>query len=736
MSRTCAGRVILIGELMLASVGFGAVPAAQTMARRVSPDFDHSRPVGFEAQVIPTLSKLGCSSGSCHGKASGQNGFHLSLFGFDPVADHAAIRERIDSTDPESSLVLLKPSAQVPHGGGLRLPIDSVEYETLVRWIAGPGSEAKPVAEPKLVRLEAVPGRQVLPKRGIGSVRIEAAWDDGSVVDVSRLCQFESPTPTIVSVGLRGELNAGAVVGESAILVRFGREIAVARVVVPSGRPPVTGEPAPTSLVDRLVIRRLADLGLAPSPPATDAEFARRSSLDLNGRLPDPDAVLGFERDTGLDKRVRWVNRLLDRPEYANLFAAKWSAILRNRRALGEISKPGTFGFHAWVRAAIAENWPYNRIVRAIVAAKGELASNPNVAWYRHVATTTERTDDVAQVFLGIRIGCARCHHHPTERWGMDDHAALAAFFDRVGTKSGLDPNSFRVFNLAAYSPGNAVPPRPPESSPITHPGPRDDPREALVEWMQAPENPTFARVVVNRYWKHFQGRGLVEPEDDFRATNPPSNPALLDALADDFRASGFDLKHLVRTITTSDTYARSSSPTVENADDSGNFARQTARRLDAEVLLDAIDEVTDSTSRFAGVPEGTKAVALPDDGFVSPFLDAFGRPERRTACECERSTEPNLSQALFLLNSGEIEAKLADPAGRAARFARGDDSPLDADRVNQVYRIALSRPAAPTELAHALRFLDGRRREGRIAAGWQDLIWAVLNTKEFLSNH
>jgi len=735
------GRPFGRGFLAIIAVAWiigGMVPDA---VAQVLPDFDRSRPVGFQAQVLPTLSKLGCNAGSCHGKAAGQNGFALSLFGFDSAADLAAINRRVDPLDAASSLLLLKPTGQMPHGGGLKLADDSVEYQSLLRWIEQGGQAGSPVVEPKLIRLGVSPPRQIVSRKGRGQIRVEAVWDDGPAVDVTRLSRFESNIDSLVEVGPRGELLAGSQVGEAAILVRFGAEIAVARVVVPSGLSPGSTESEAMSPVDWWVGRRLAELGLTPSKPCTDAEFARRSSLDVVGLLPDPAAVADFERDERGDKRSRWVDTLLGRPEYADFFAMKWAAILRNRRSLGDLSKPGTFAFHAWVRQAIAENWPYDRFVAAIIAGRGDSASNPSLGWYRQVATLEERTDDVAQVFLGTRIGCARCHHHPTERWGRDDYAGFASFFSRVGIKQGADPETFRVFNLSEGPATNSKTgasslPQPLGVTNGLKLGPRDDPREALVAWMTEPENPLFARAIVNRYWKHFLGQGLVEPEDDFRATNPATNPELLDAMANDFLEHGFDLKRLIRTITASETYARSSRPNASNIADHGNFARFPSKRLPAEVLLDAIDQLAGSASRFEGIPAGTRASELPDDGFASPFLDAFGRPRRRTACECERTAAPSLAQALFLLNSSDLEAKIGFPDGRAARYARADDTRSDPCKIEEIYRVALARAPSPDESAQAASFLERHRRSGQVASGFEDLIWAVINTKEFLYNH
>ena len=727
--RPTAGAVLLV--LAVLNVGRGA-----DRERREVPVDDPARPVGFGAVVGPTLSLLGCNAGGCHGKAGGQKGFALSLFNADPAADRAALAARADADDPPSSRLILKATGQVPHGGGARLRVGSAEHRDLLRWIAESARPAAP--EPAVVRLDLEPSPPLLRRGEAGQVRAWAVRDDGTVADVTRLARFESTASPVVAVGPTGRLAAGSLVGPASILARYGRHSAAAPVLVGAGPPIEPGSgPEPTGTIDRLVGRRLARLGLMPAPLATDAEFARRASLDVAGALPDPARLAEFEADGRPGKRSRWVDSLLATPGYADAFALKWSAILRNRRTLGELSKPTTFAFHAWLRAAMAANWPFDRIVAAIVAGRGDARTLPAVGWYRLVPTRDERAEDVAQVFLGTRIGCARCHDHPTDRWRQADHAAFAAFFGRVGTKAGADPAAFRVFNLPADPTGGGVVPRALGAPAAGPTGDRDDPRDALLAWMTAPDNPALARTVVNRYWAHFFGTGQVEPLDDFRATNPPTDPELLDALAADFRASGYDLKWLVRTIATSDAYARSSR---RGGDDPvaapGTFARFEPRRLGAEALLDAIDAVAGSTSTFRGVPAGTRTQALPDDGFAAPFLDAFGRPARRTACECERVADPSLAQALFLLNSAEVEGRLAAPDGRAARYAGPDDPRPDAAKVDELYRLALARPPTTDEAARASSHLADRRRDGRAADGFEDLIWALINTKEFLYNH
>ncbi|MGE3820490.1 MAG: DUF1553 domain-containing protein, partial [Isosphaeraceae bacterium] len=445
--------------------------------------------------------------------------------------------------------------------------------------------------------------------------------------------------------------------------------------------------------------------------------------------LPDPEEVRALESSSDPDKRSRWVDRWLNRPEYADRMAMTWSALLRNQRTFGPLSKPGTFAFHDWIRRSFAANQPFDQFVADLLTARGEPTWDPAVFWYRAYSSPEELADDVAQLFLGVRLQCARCHRHPTERWGPDDTRDFTAFFSRLGRKPTDDPVSPALFLKREESP---QPPRWLDGPPLDSLRPGDDPRDQLVYWLRRPDNPTFARTIVNRIWKKYLGRGLVEPEDDFRVSNPPSHPELLDALAANLIASGYDLKALARAILTSRTYERSSESAIVDAYDSTGFGRFVPRRLPAEVLLDAIDHLTGAPSKYEGLPRGFRAVALPDEGFDTPggFLAAFGRPRRATACDCERSTGVNLSQSLLLLNGGEIERKVAHPEGRAARLSR-DPRPVE-EHVRELYRVALSREPTHEELAVSLSHLARRRGEGKIVQGYEDLIWTLLNTLEF----
>jgi hypothetical protein len=708
-------------------------------------DFANQRPVHFESEVVPILTKLGCNSGVCHGKASGQNGFRLSLLGFNPQFDYESVARdsrgrRVFPAAPASSLMLLKPTAGVPHGGGKKFAVGSPEYRTIARWIAQ-GMPLKSGPESQLVSVAVSPARRVMARRSEQQLRVTATYADGTTADVTRLAQYQSNAGDLASVDGTGRVSALDGVGEAAIMARFGGQVGVARATIPLGvdLPPWETPPS-RNFVDRHVFGKLRELGLPPSETCTDSEFARRSSLDICGVLPAPDEVKRFEKATDPDKRAKWVARLVDRPEYADLFAMKWSAILKNKRNLGAPSQAGTFAFHAWIRQSLAEDKPYNKFVAEILTARGDPMVNPPVVWYRQENMVEEQVDDTAQLFLGMRIQCSRCHHHPFERWSPDDYYGFAAIFSRIGRKNGGDAVTPRIYLLAQGTATDPTTqkrynPRVLGGQELKDLGPNQDPRRELANWLGDPDNPYFAKALVNRYWKHFLGRGLVEPEDDMRVSNPPSNPELLEALADDFVKHGYRLKHLVQTIATSRAYDRSSLPNEWNANDRQNFARFYPRRLPAEVLLDAVSVATGSPEAFNGLPRSFRATQLPDEGFDSgaQFLEVFGRPKRESVCECERISEANLAQSLHLLNSSEIERKLDDRQSRAAQLVA--DKRPDAEKVDDLYRMCYSRSPTADELEVCLAHLKRRRGEDKLRQGYEDLIWTLLNTKEFVFN-
>ena len=732
---------------LLPSLVVGLALAGPAAARGAEPA------VSFVNDVVPTLTRAGCNAGSCHAKANGgRNGFQLSLFGFEPAEDYERLvlegrGRRVFFADPDRSLLLLKASGRVPHGGGVRLATGSAGYATLREWVQQ-GAPSDVNSGPKLVELAMAPARATLRRKASLQLTATARFADGTVRDVTGLAVFESNDKAMAEVTAGGLVTASDLPGRVSVMVRYQGKVAVFDAAVPLGAA-VTELPPAKNFVDAAVFANLKELGIPPSPVCDDGTFLRRVTLDVAGRLPteaEAEAVLADRRP---DKRDRWIEELLRGPDYADYFAGKWTALLKNRR--DEASDlESNFAFHAWVRDSLLANKPYDQFVRELLAATGTVIGNPPVAWYKRVKQPKDQIEDVAQLFLGVRLQCTQCHHHPFERWTQDDYYALAAFFSRVGRK----PSGVRGEDLIFHQRGAAVAvniktkkPVPPaalgDAVPPIPPG--DDPRLRLADWMRKPDNPFFARAVVNRYWKHFFGRGLIEPEDDVRDTNPPSNPELLAALEKHFVASGFDLKELVRIITRSSAYQLSAAPNAHNAGDRQNFSRFYPRRLPAEVLLDALDQLAGTQTDFANLPPGTRAVALPDNSYnaSSPFLRVFGRPEGASVCECERVQSPSLAQTLHLINAADVRGKLGHPAGRAQKLA-ADPRPAEA-KVRELYRVAFAREPRPDEVRTAVAYLTEPRTT---AAGkpvdpptadrenLQDLLWALLTTKEFLFNH
>ena len=732
------------------TAGVDQGPSAST--RLSVREIGQSRRVNFPNEIVPIFTKSGCNSGGCHGKASGQNGFRLSLFGFEPQEDFEFLviegrGRRLFPAAPDRSLLLLKATGSVPHGGGLRVERNSPAYDLLSRWIR----QGMPYGEPNdagVVGIQVLPAHRLMARHQEQQLLVTATYSDGSSKDVTRLCQYESNQKELAEVSSSGLVRVGERAGQSAVMVRFQDQVAVFRVTVPYGGR-LTEGPPPESFIDRWVLSKLRTLELPPSEPCDDATFLRRTSIDITGRLPTPGQARKFLEDPDPAKRGKWVDELLASPEYADYFANKWSAILRNKRQ-DERSTRGNFLFHAWIRQSLLENKPYDRWMKEIVTASGELGRNPAVTWFREVKSMEDQVQDAAQIFLGVRLQCARCHHHPYERWSQQDYYGFAAFFSRMARKPGTQAGEEVIFHdggtAAAINPKTKLPVMPTGlGTSAFNISPEQDPRAVLADWMADKDNPFFARMLVNRYWKHFMGRGLVEPEDDMRGTNPATNPDLLDALAGHFIQGGFDLKELIRTICRSGTYQRSSHPNDQNADDSQNFSRYYPKRLTAEVLLDAIDLVTDVQSEFPGQPSGTRAVQLPDDSFNadSYFLTLFGRPNNASASESERTHDANLAQSLHLLNSPKIHEKVSDPRGRAARLAN-DSGLTDEERIRELYLWTLSRLPEEPEMELALGYIRKRTQgsdaaaasRSRLEEAYQDTLWALLNTKEFLFNH
>jgi len=704
-----------------------------------------SEPISFPDRIVPMFTKFGCNGGGCHGKAAGQNGFKLSLLGFEPLEDYEYLigesrSRRILPSMPDRSLLLMKSVNASPHGGGQRMEVDSHEYRILRRWI----SQGMPYGEAttrQVVGIDVYPATRRMARATTQQLALIATYADGTREDVTRAAVYESNEPSMAEASAEGLVQVHDTVGDVAVMARYQGQVTVFRADIPLRWEPAaladsSLTPEPANLVDEFVYAKLRSLGIPASAGCDDATYLRRVTLDLSGRLPTREEYLEFTSDHSADKRARYVDRLLDSPGYADFFANKWNSILRNRRSRPELHY-STVAFHDWLRRRIRENQPYDLFVRELLTASGSVASHPPVAWYQRVSDPNERVEDIAQLFLGQRIQCARCHHHPYEKWSQADYAKMSAFLSTVTRKTDLDPVEptfvSRVTSAASPHPktGQSLTPAGLDGEAVSV-ATDDDPRVALADWMTDPTNPFFAKAIVNRYWKHFMGRGLIEPEDDLRITNPPSNPELLDGLSRSFIESGYDVQHLIRMIVNSNTYATTSAPLDDNLADQRSYSRFYPKRISAEVLLDAVDDVTLARSSFARQPLGTRAMQLPDTGFDSYFLQVFGRPESTTACECERSQDANLAQSLHLLNSEEMQNKLATDTGRAATLA-ADDSRSDLDKVTELYQIALCRSPSDEELTAMLShiaFKENRRE------AYEDVLWSLINSKEFLFNH
>jgi hypothetical protein len=712
-------------------------------------------PVSFRNDVMAVLSRAGCNQGACHGNQNGKNGFKLSLRGQSPDFDLDALTRdtlgrRTDRLHPEDSLILAKATGAVPHEGGKRFDRDSLEYRLLVRWIAE-GLRPDPPGAAVLRRLEVTPRQRVLIEPADQApLRVRAAFSDGEVHDVTRLAVFETSN-LVVRVDADGVAHRQDK-GETTILVRYlDRQAAVQLAFVPARPDFVWPDPPEANYIDHHVFAKLRTLRMAPSALAPDAVFLRRVYLDVLGVLPTPAEVRRFLADTRSDKRARLIDALLERPEFADFWALKWSDLLHNEEKA--LDRKGVQVFHEWIRRRIADGEPLNEFARELIAGRGSTYSHPAANWYRALRDPQTRAEAAAQVFLGIRMQCARCHNHPFDRWTQTDYHSLAAFFSRVqyrilenNRRDNLDKHEFVGEQIVWMARDGEI--KHPNSGEVLRPlflgadtpafTPDADRLLALADWIADPKNPFFARAQVNRVWYHLLGRGIVEPNDDFRASNPPVNGPLLDALAKDFAAHRFDLRYLVRTIANSHTYQLSAVPNDTNRDDEANFARAMVRPLQAEQLLDALAQVTDVTPNFPGYPAGTRAGQLPGVGGnrgrrqraadSEKFLTSFGKPIRLLSCECERSEDTTLNQAFQLITGPLVNKMLSDSDNRVGRSLAAGKT--DAEIVEEFYLAALCRPPSATERQRALELID-RAKDRRAAL--EDLLWGLVNAKEFL---
>jgi hypothetical protein len=696
-------------------------------------------PVSYTREVLPVLTRAGCNQGACHGSQQGKGGFRLSLFGFDPLFDYTQIVQsaegrRVVPSDPEKSILLLKPTLQLEHGGGERFRARSRSYEVLRRWLED-GAPQPGANDPHVQRLEAWPARRVMTPGEQQQLLVRATWSDGRSEDVTATAQFDALNDAVAAVTPAGLVTAKDR-GEAFVMIRFLGQATVAQVTLPYAR----GEKvafATANFIDEKLAAKWNDLGLAPSPPCSDEEFLRRLCLDAIGTLPTPDEVRAFLADTSPDKRTKAIDRVLDRPEFVDFWTLKWGDLLRINRDL--VQDKGMWSFHNWVRTSLRDNKPVDEMVREIVTAEGSTFTEGPANYYMVSRTPTDWSETTAQLFLGVRLQCAKCHHHPFEKWSQDDYYGMTAFFVRLGTKNSQEFGIFGQERVVFLRPaGEQTHPR---KGGVVSPHPLDGPtmddpfdrRRKLAEWLTAKDNPFFARNFVNRFWAYAMGRGLVEPIDDLRATNPPSIPDLLDALAADFADHKYDLKHLLRTIFSSHAYQLSAAVTPGNEADAGNVyhTRYTRKRLTAEQLADALDFATGTREKYQGLPLGTRAIQLPDTRVRSYLMDVFGRPPRQITCECERTAQPNIAQALHLLNGDFLNKKIDAPTGRIATLLKAKTSPPAI--VEELYLCTLSRPPSAEEAERATRWLE---EAPSVKEGAADLLWVLLNSREYLFNH
>jgi hypothetical protein len=701
-------------------------------------------PVDFRSEIVPILTRRGCNSGGCHGKSTGRGGFRMSLFGYVPDDDYIWITRdsagrRVRPHNSAKSLLLQKPSMAIPHGGGFRLKKSEPEFHRLARWIENNVPATAPQSVPDLERISVFPEERSLRSGDQQQLAVTAFYSDGTSKDITRLVKFKSNESTIADVDEWGLVTAGDLLGETPVIASYLGQVAINRIRIPLDREWTKPEFPPNNFIDELVLERLKSLRIPPSALSNDGAFLRRATQQIVGRLPTRDEVLTFHNDASPGKRKQLVKRLLDDPGYADHFALKWCDILRIKRRGQKPRIPGTIAFHRWIRNAIALNMPYDRFVREILTATGDVNVNPPAQWYAEVRYLDRYVDDTAQAFLGLRVGCARCHHHPFEKISQQDYYGLAAFFGRVDRKGGAGVAERRANEAIFVKPSGVV--KHPVTGKVVHPhglggpdlqiAPFADPRNTLVDWMIEPDNRYFARAFVNRMWAHFFGRGLVDPLDDLRVTNPASNEPLLDALAKEFVNSQFNMKHIVGLICASTTYQLSSKPNEYNLDETLNFSRFYPQRLKAEVLLDVIDQVTGVATSYSGLPKGTRALQLPDEGYSNQFLTLFGRPPRESACECERAADPSLSQSLYVMNDRFILDKMTASNSLSGKLAA--DKREQPEKVRELFMVVLSREPDNRELTEALNYLKSESDQRK---AYGNLLWALINTKEFLYVH
>jgi len=713
-------------------------------------DHDLDEPWSFRNHVEAILAKQGCNSGACHGAAAGKNGLRLTLRGYGPELDHAvltrqALGRRVVKTAPQESLLLLKPTGALEHGGGIKFTTGSLEYRVIAEWIAD-GMPGPSAGDPQIRSLALYPASARLKPGQVQQVLVQAAYSDGRIEDVTHWAKFNSTDETVAAVDDDGRLKVTGQ-GEAFVSVWFASLVGRTTVTSPYETkldPSVFATAPRNNPIDDKNLEKLAGLRIPPSPDGGDAVFLRRAYLDATGVLPRYEQVQAFLEDREPARRARLVDRLLKSSEFVDYWAYKWSDLLLV--SSNKLAAPSMWSFYRFVRESVAKNVPWDQFARSIVTAQGSTLSNGATNFFVLHRDPIDLTESASMAFLGLSLTCARCHNHPLEKWTQDEYYGFANLFARVKLKDGEAAGDEVVANVGdgeILHPrrGVAMPPRPLDG-PAVAPGETRDRRAFFADWLARPDNPYFAKAVVNRVWSNFFGRGLTHPEDDLRVSNPPSDEALLDWLVQDFVAHRFDVKHLIKTIMSSAAYARSSQPIAGNEADTKYLSHYRVKRLPAEVLLDAISHVTEVPTPFAGYPAGWRTLQLPDSKVENTFLESFGRPARLATCSCERSAEPSMAQALHLANGITINEKLRSDQSVASRsIARND-----ADRaiVERLFLTALCRRPTTTELDRMVKALrdsvagssDPKATAAARRQAVEDLYWAVLTCQEFLFNH
>ena len=734
-------------------VRFGGRMAA---AKVTVQDSSKPVPVSFNNDIVPIFTRYGCNGGSCHGSQYGKGGYKLSLAGFDTDLDYLnTVRQakgrRISLADPARSLLLLKPALLVPHGGGRRLERGAPDFNVMIQWLRDgtPGPNAK---ESHVAKIEVFPSERILPLAGQKQqLVVRATYTDGTTRDVTDQSRLNTLNDAIASCTAEG-LVTSVGKGQTAVMVRYGGQATVATMIVPFT--PVRAQHAisiagltGTARIDALVARKQHAVGLVSSPLCDDRTFIRRVSFDLTGTPPTPERIAAFLTNSSSDRREKLVDELLASPDYADFWALKWGDLLRSNRA--NLGDKGMWSFTNWIHTQLTQNRPVDQFVHDLLTAQGSTFTTGPSNYYRVASNPQDLAETTSQLFLGVRLQCTKCHHHPFEKWSQTDYYQFAAFFARVGLKNSNDFGIFGNENVVKIQGGGEV--GHPKTGARMYPTPLGvtlatlpdgklpdpdaggDRRRALADWLTAKDNRLFARNLANRYWGYLFSRGIVNPIDDQRVTNPPTNPELLDAVADELATSHFDLKHLLRVLCTTQTYQRSSEGTRENFKDETFFTHYLPKRLPAESMLDALDFACGTREKFNQLPLGTRAIQLPDPQVNSDFLDTFGRPQRLIACECERTAEPNLSQTLKLMNGDKMNNKVTDGNGRLAKLINakaGNDTIL-----NDLYAASLGRPPRREErrlIMTALVFTSPKDRK----SVFEDVLVTLLNSKEFLFNH